>query len=201
MSGRRRMPEPAIPTDPNVHAPHQERPPQQYGVNPPQQVVTSPGPTEVPLPPLSPEEEQGRPVAPALMDGELSPEEQVNFASLLTCGRRTKTLHLLDHTVVVQTLCGADDLRIGVYAKPYAGTVGEQRAYKIAVAAAGIVSIDGKPLVSSLYQNADEAAMFDQKVKSVEKMYPAVITSVYKAVLAAEQEFMELVDRLGKSFG
>src|SRR5258708_5762183 len=102
----------------------------------------------------------------------LSPEESIMFASLLTCGRRTKTLHILDHTVVVQTLCVSDDLRIGLYAKPYAETVGEQRAYQTAVAAAAIRSINGRPLVQSLNADPDEDALFDQKVKLVEKMYP-----------------------------
>jgi hypothetical protein len=166
-------------------------------------ILASTDPTEVPPPPPpSPGEEEergGRPVAEHVPD--LSPEEQITFASLLTCGRRTKTLHILDHTVVVQTLCGSDDLRIGLYAKPYAETVGEQRAYRIAVCAAGIVSVDGQPLVGSLFEQADNDALFDQKIKIVEKMFPTVITAIYKGVLAAEKEFVELVERLGKSFG
>lgn len=132
---------------------------------------------------------------------ELSPEEQVMFASLLTCGRRSKTVAILDHTVVVQTLCGDDDLRIGLYVKEYMGTAGEQRAYQIAVAAAGIRTIDGKPLVNGLYEQADEAALFDQKVTRVAKMYPTVINRIYRAVLEAEQEFVELATRLGKFNG
>lgn len=165
--------------------------------------MNSTDPTEVPPPPpLGPiEEGESGGLLVAEEVPELTPEEQVTFASLLTCGRRTKTLHILDHTVVVQTLCGSDDLRIGLYAKPYAESVGEQRAYRIAVCAAGIVSIDGQPLVGSLFEQADNDALFDQKVKIVEKMYPTVITAIYKGVLEAEKEFVELVTRLGKSFG
>lgn len=132
---------------------------------------------------------------------ELSPEEQVTFASLLTCGRRSKVVTILDHTVVVQTLCGDDDLRIGLYAKPYAGSLGEQRAYQIAVAAAGIRTVDGKPLASSVYENADNDALFDEKVAKVSAMYPTVIAAVYRAVMEAEKEFVELCTRLGKLDG
>lgn len=167
-------------------------------------VLHSTDPTEVPPPPPSGPKEEGESGGRLVGEGivpELSPEEQLTFASLLTCGRRTKTLHILDHTVVVQTLCGSDDLRIGLYAKPYAESVGEQRAYRIAVCAAGIVSIDGKPLVGGLFAHADDDALFDQKIKVVEKMYPTVITAIYKGVLEAEKEFVELVNRLGKSFG
>jgi hypothetical protein len=169
--------------------------------------MASTDPTEVPSPPPSGPEEEGesggRIVGELINDDpvELSPEEEVNFASLLTCGRRSKTLHLLDHTVVVETLCAADDLRVGLYAKDYASTIGEQRAYQIAVAAAALRSIDGQPVVNSLFENADEAALFDQKIKIVEKMYPTVVSRIYRAALESEKEFVELVGRLGKSFG
>jgi hypothetical protein len=132
---------------------------------------------------------------------DLSPEEQVTFASLLTCGRRSKTLRVFDHTVVVQTLCGDDDLRIGLYVKDYAGTLGEQRAYQIGVSAAGIRTIDGKPLVGTLYTEANPDEMFDEKVKRVAGMYPTVINKIYRAVLEAEKEFIELATKLGKLEG
>jgi hypothetical protein len=154
-------------------------------------------------PPGAPREEDHRIVGELVDTGpppvtELSPEEQVMFASLLTCGRRSKTIHLLDHTVVVESLCGDDDLRIGLYAKNYVGSLSEQRAYQIAVAAAGIRTIDGGPLAGSLYENADNDALFDEKVKKVAKMYPTVIAAIYRGVLDAEKEFVELVTKLGK---
>lgn len=132
---------------------------------------------------------------------ELSPEEEVMFSTLLTCGKRSKTVKILDHIVVVETVNGDDDLRIGLYAKPYVGTLGEQRAYQIAVAAAGLRSINGKPVVQTLYADADLTALFEEKVAIVAKMYPHVIQRMYRAVLDAEKEFAELVERLGKSNG
>ena len=94
-----------------------------------------------------------------------------------------------------------DDLRIGLFAKPYAESVGEQRAYQIAVAAAGLRSIDGKPFVPTLFAEADLDALFDEKCQKVAKMYPHVVQRIYRAVLDAEKEFVSLVDRLGKSTG
>lgn len=132
---------------------------------------------------------------------ELSPEEELMFASLLTCGRRTRSVKILDHTVVVQTLNGDDDLRIGLYVKPFVGSLGEQRAYQIAVAAAGIRSYDGKNFVTTLYAEADQDALFQEKVDKVSKMYPHVIVRIYRAVMDAEKEFVELVTRLGKLDG
>jgi hypothetical protein len=154
------------------------------------------GPTE--LPPLPGAE----PPKPPEEGEDLSPEEQVMFASLLTCGRRTKTLTVFDHMVVVQTLNCDDDLRIGMHVKQYAGSAGEQRAYQIGVVAAGLVSIDGTPLVaSSLFQDADNDALFDERFKKVSKMYPTVVTKIYRAIMDAEKEFVELAMRLGKLDG
>lgn len=198
MSGRRRAPEPAIPVgvaDPNLAAP-----------------MDAPEPPEEFVPPAGAfaavEDEYaggvlvGEPVAVAEEEvTELSPEEEVMFASLMTCGRRTKVAHILDHTVVVQTLCGDDDLRIGLYVKDYVGSMGEQRAYQIAVAAAGIRTIDGQPLVQSLFAEADNDALFDQKVAKVAQMYPTVINRIYRAVMDAEKEFVELATKLGKLDG
>lgn len=197
MSGRRRAPEPAIPVgvaDPSIVAPQE-----------------APEPPEVFVPPAgafaATEDEHeggvlvGEPVAEEEEVTELSPEEEVMFASLMTCGRRTKVAHILDHTVVVQTLCGDDDLRIGLYVKDYVGSMGEQRAYQIAVAAAGIRTIDGQPLVQSLFAEADNDALFDQKVAKVAQMYPTVINRIYRAVMDAEKEFVELATKLGKLDG
>ena len=197
MSGRRRAPEPAIPVgvmDPGLAAP-----------------VDPPEPPEASTPPSAPfaaiEEDHeggvlvGEPVAQEEEVTDLSPEEEVMFASLMTCGRRTKVAHILDHTVVVQTLCGDDDLRIGLYVKEYVGSLGEQRAYQIGVAAAGIRTIDGKPLVQTIYAEADNDALFQQKATKIGQMYPTVINRIYRAVMDAEKEFVELATKLGKLDG
>ena len=204
MSGRRRAPEPAIPVggaDPALAAPDTPLAAEE--------VLMS---TEDFVPPtgaFASFEDQGEeggvlvgePLPPEEEVTELSPEEQVMFASLLTCGRRSKVVHILDHTVVVQTLCGDDDLRIGLYVKEYQGSLGEQRAYQIAVAAAGIRTIDGKPLTTTLYAEADNDALFQEKVAKVSKMYPTVINRIYRAVMDAEKEFVELATKLGKLDG
>lgn len=173
-------------------------PPEEYQYDP--NVLASTDPTEAP--PL-PEADEPTVVGevPPEPQPELSPEEEVMFASLLTCGRRSKVLHIFDHTVVVQTLCGDDDLRIGLYVKNYQGSLGEQRAYQIGVAAAGIRTIDGKPLVQTLYEHAGDDALFDAKVAKVAAMYPTVISQIYRGVMDAEKEFVSLAAKLGKLDG
>ena len=201
MSGRRRTAEPHAAASGQVDP--RLDPPEPFN---PSQVLQSTDPTEVTgFQQVATEDHHlvGDPISapPAEEQVELSPEEQVTFASLLTCGRRSKTITVLDHTVVVETLCGDDDLRIALYVKDYQGTLGETRAYQIGVAAAGIRTIDGFPLVQSLYEKATNDALFDQKVKKVSEMYPTVINRIYRAVMDAEKEFVELAVKLGKLDG
>jgi hypothetical protein len=199
MSGRRLVPTPGGPAVGGAADPRMT-PPSPID---PRLIMNSTNASEMPPPvvPTAVEQDDFPPPGDEELGEPLTSEESVNFASLMTCGRRSKTLRILDHIVVIQTLCGSDDLRIGMYAKPYAGTAGEQRAYQIAVGAAAIRSINGQPIVPTLFENTDEDALFDQKIKKVEGMYPTVINAIYKGALAAEREFVELVDRLGKSFG
>lgn len=214
MSGRRRPPEPAIPV--GARGDHQLAPPElvdPHGgkVMPPappkEQILASTDPDEAPVPPPGAGEDGPFYRDEAAAEGEeplgedLSPEEEVMFASLLTCGRRSKTVKVLDHTVVVETLNNDDDLRIGLFVKDYVGSIGEQRAYQVGVAAAGIRTFDGRPLATTVYTDVDQSALFDEKAAIVLKMYPLVTQRIYRAVLEAEKEFAELVERLGKSNG
>ena len=64
-----------------------------------------------------------------------------------------------------------------------------------------IRTIDGQPLVQSLFAEADNDALFDQKVAKVAQMYPTVINRIYRAVMDAEKEFVELATKLGKLDG
>lgn len=61
---------------------------------------------------------------------ELTDEERVLFQSLMTVGRRSKSIDVMGHTVVIQSLRVADDLRIGLWCKKYEETRGFQRAYQ-----------------------------------------------------------------------
>lgn len=210
MSGRGRPPEPAIPVggqnDP-LAMPESFTATQVANSSYDPNILASTDPTEAPPPQMPPggaeEPFYDDKIQKAAQDQgvELSPEEQIMFASLLTCGRRSKVISLLDHTVVVQTLCADDDLRIGMYVKEYQGSLGEQRAYQVGVAAAGIRTIDGVPLVQTLYEQATDDALFDQKVLKVSQMYPTVINRIYRAVMDAEKEFVELATTLGKLDG
>lgn len=133
---------------------------------------------------------------------ELTDAERRDFASLLTCGRRSKTITVMGHPVVIQTLTTADEMRIGLFTKAYTDTqLGFQRAYQVGVCAAGIREVQGKPLFSSLREITSDDEIFDKSVEAVQEFYPIVVTQVYQAIMDLEREFAELAIKLGKLSG
>ena len=147
-------------------------------------------------------EEEERPLPEAVPVTELTDQERIDFASLMTCGRRSKTITVMGHPVVIQTLNTADEMRIGLYTKPYLETqVGFQRAYQVGVCAAGIREVQGKPLFNSLREITSEDEIFDKSVEEVRKFYPIVVAQIYQAIMDLEREFAELAIKLGKLTG
>ena len=133
---------------------------------------------------------------------ELTDEERRDFASLMTCGRRSKTITIMGHPVVIQTLTTADEMRVGLFTKKYGDTqLGFQRAYQVAVCAAGIREVQGKPLNPSLREITSDDEAFDKAAEAVQEFYPIVVTQVYQAIMDLEREFAELAIKLGKLNG
>jgi hypothetical protein len=133
---------------------------------------------------------------------ELTEEERGWFSALLTCGRRHKIITVMgDHKVAIQTLNADDDLRIGLYTKAYKDSDSYSRAYQIAVCAAGIRTIDNRPLYQPITEGEDEQAVFIEKVERMSKFYPVVITDIYRSIMELDGEFAELARKLGKLTG
>lgn len=133
---------------------------------------------------------------------ELTAEERRDFSSLLTCGRRSKTITVMGHPVVIQTLTTGDEMRIGLYTKKYIDSpLGFQRAYQVAVCAAGVREVQGQPLFRSLREVTSEDEIFDRSVDAVQEFYPVVVTQIYQAIMDLEREFAELAIKLGKLKG
>lgn len=131
----------------------------------------------------------------------LDDEERMWFETLLTVGRRSKTITVMGHEVVIQNLNTDDDLRIGLFCKDFQGAPpADSRAYQVATCAAGIRSIDGLPLYQPLGENSDQEA-FDQRLNRLRQYYPVVITQIYREILSLDGEFMELAQKLGKLKG
>ena len=185
------------PKEPNLGAPP---PPIDPDIRPPEPFISFGDEERIRV--ASPEQEA---IAAAEADGdritELTDEERKWFDTLLTVGRRSKTISVFGHSVVIQNLNTDDDLRIGLACKEFQGAVpADARAYQVATCAAGIRSIDGQPLYQPLGET-DPQEVFDQKLSRLRSYYPVVITQIYREILALDGEFIELAQKLGKLVG
>ena len=73
-----------------------------------------------------------------------------DFEGLLYLGKLEKEITSIPlHKFIVRTLTVNEQLEVLLITQPYADGIGYARAYKAAVVAAGLVSIDGKELVPS----------------------------------------------------
>lgn len=131
----------------------------------------------------------------------LTDEERRDLTTLITVGRRVKTITVMNHKVKIQTLKSTDEMRIGLFTKPYLGSQGFARAYQVAMCAAGIIEVDGAPLYSSIRQEKDPDALFAKRAEQMEQFYPVVVSQIYDAISDLEKEFSELAEKLGKSPG
>ena len=90
------------------------------------------------------------------MTDELTPEEveKITFTegeeSLLKThllnGSRTKTIEVLGHSILLRTISVREELEVISLIKEWEDTRGFSKAFKTAVLAASIVTIDGEPL-------------------------------------------------------
>jgi hypothetical protein len=71
-----------------------------------------------------------------------------DFEGLLYLGKLEKEITSIPlHKFVVRTLTVNEQLEVLLITQPYADGIGYARAYKAAVVAAGLVSVDGKELI------------------------------------------------------
>lgn len=132
---------------------------------------------------------------------ELTDEERSLFRSLMTVGKRVKTLAVMDHSVLIETLNIDDELQVGLACREYEGTKAFARAYQLAVCAAAVKEVDGIPLYQALSEDTEPSEAFAKKLEKLKKYYPVVLYKIYRGVLELEQEFAELVEKLGKQQG
>lgn len=188
------------PKEPNLGAPP---PPVDPDIRPPEPFISfaEEGEEVERVRVASPEQEEAAAAAKGDPVTELTDEERKWFDTLLTVGRRAKTISVCGHSVVIQNLNTDDDLRIGLFCKDFQGAVpADARAYQVATCAAGIRSIDGQPLYQPL-GDTDPQEIFDQKLARLRNYYPVVITQIYREILALDGEFIELAQKLGKPVG
>jgi len=124
------------------------------------------------------------------------PEEWKNeFEGLLYLGYLQKEVTSIPfHRFVIRTLTVNDKLEISLLVKPYLETIGYNRAYKSAIVAAGLVSVDGKELVPT----SKNTNVLRQKYDYVtDNWYDVVIDFLYRELDQLEEQVIRVLQELG----
>jgi len=98
------------------------------------------------------------------------------------------------HKFVIKTLTVNEKLEISLITKPYIESVGYARAYKAAVVAAGLVSVDGKSLIPS---NKNINIVRQKYEYVINNWYDATIDLLYDEIDALENRVVMVLQELG----
>lgn len=130
----------------------------------------------------------------------LTEVEEDEVVDLIYAGRKEKFFEIFGRKIHLRTLTIEEELRLSDITKQYMGTDAYPRAYRTAVVAAAIRTIDGKLLFNPISESE-----FDQIiVKKFEKLldwYPLGVDQIFARYQEMEKELFELVQKLGKSSG
>lgn len=124
------------------------------------------------------------------------PEEwKEEFEGLLFLGYLQKEVTQIPfHKFVVRTLTVNEKIEISLLTKPFVETIGFNRAWKAATVAAGLVSVDGRDLISG---NRNMNALQQKYDYVVENWYDIVIEILYNEIDALEGKSIVVLQELG----
>jgi hypothetical protein len=131
-----------------------------------------------------PEEDVPEDAAEGLFDPRISDEVQ----GLLYLGAIQQEVQLYGHTFVLRTLRAGEELEVGLLVKKYQDSISQARAYMIAVVAASLESIDGRPTSQPIGPNLG-SHLTDRFNWISEHMYYPVVEALY-------EEYNELLTRM-----
>jgi len=129
---------------------------------------------------------------------ELSPEEQQNFESLISFGKKEKLDEVFGHSIYISTLTVEEELQVGLLVKPYLNTDAYYRAYKTAVVAASVKEIDGQPIYTPMSPREDSNHIMRMKWDKIKTYYPIIVDSMYNCVTKLEEELGPLIEKIAK---
>jgi len=124
------------------------------------------------------------------------PDEWKNeFEGLLYLGYLQKEITQIPfHHFVVRTLTVNEKLEVSLLSKPYMDSIGYARAYKAAIVAAGLVSVDHKPLIAT---NRNTNVVRQKYEYVINNWYDAVTDILFDAIDDLENQVVLVLEELG----
>jgi len=130
------------------------------------------------------------------LGAEVFPEEwKEPFEGLLYLGYLHKEIKKIPfHTFVVRTLTVNEKLEVTLATKEYQETVGYGRAYRAAVVAAGLESVDGRELIPAVKGTNTFRQKFEYVINS---WYDGVIDILFAEIDALEGQVFKVLQEIG----
>lgn len=148
------------------------------------------------------------PTEPVLTDpdGEVLPgfdaRYRQDFDGLLFIGALTKSFTWLGHSFVIKTLAVDEMLAVSLLVKHYEGSIGQGLAYRTAVAALAVTSIDGRDLPMPVGPEEDPLTWAEQRFSFAKaRWFQFTIDAIYNEYLELEGRTQRVVDAMGEAFG
>ena len=117
------------------------------------------------------------------------------FEGLLYLGYLQKEITKIPfHKFVIKTLTINEKLEISLICKPHTDMIGYSRAYKAAVVAAALVSVDGRELIASSKNTNALKQKYDYVVNN---WYDTVIDLIYDECESLEYKVVWVLQELG----
>lgn len=130
----------------------------------------------------------------------LTPEEEDEVVDLVNAGRKERWPVLFGRKIHLRTLTIDEELKVSEITKPFIGSDGYPRAYRTAVVAAAIRTIDGELLFNPLSESEFDR-IIAEKFKKLLDYYPLGVDQIFAQYREMELELLALVEKLGKSSG
>lgn len=130
----------------------------------------------------------------------LTVEEEDEVVDLCNVGRKQSWPVIFGRKIHLRTLTIDEELKVSEITRPYIGSDGYPRAYRTAVTAAAIRSIDGKLLFNPISAE-DFENIIEKKFEVLLSYYPLGVDQIYGRYREMELELLALVEKLGKSSG
>jgi hypothetical protein len=130
----------------------------------------------------------------------LTAEEEEEAVDLINAGRKESFPVIFGRKIHLRTLTIEEELKVSEITKQYIGSDGYPRAYRTAVVAAAIRTIDGKLLFNPIADFEFEQVIA-KKFEKLLTYYPLGIDQIYSKYRDMELELLAFVEKLGKSSG
>lgn len=147
--------------------------------------------------PEAPEQDPARAEAEARVPKAFDPRYREKLIGLLYLGRLEDTFTWAGHTFVIRTLTVGEQIEAGLLIQPALGTRVEMKAHASSMVAAGLVSVDGQPLITPL--TIADPTMREKYTYLLEKWHSVAVDVVYSRIYELEVEARRLTDALGEA--